>query len=138
PFDFLHNDFHLALGMALYDLMGKYLEAPVYKLMGQKVRDRVSTAPWTRPCPPDVFAEEIQRAAAQGYTIFKMHSDARYDVIEQTRAAEALAPAGCKIHWDVNHSRTLATVLPIINGLERNQPSVGFSEDPLPWTDIDG
>jgi galactonate dehydratase len=138
PFDFLHNDFHLALGMALYDLMGKYLEVPVYKLMGKKVRDRVSTAAWTRPCPPDVFAAEIQRAAEQGYTIFKMHSDARYDVIEQTRAAESVAPPGFKIHWDFNHNRTLGTVLPIINELERNHPIVGFIEDPLPWTDLDG
>jgi galactonate dehydratase len=138
PFDFLHNDFHLALGMALYDLMGKHLEVPVYKLMGQRVRNRVSTAAWTRPCPPDVFADEIQRAVEQGYTIFKMHSDARYDVIEQTQAAEAVAPPGFKIHWDFNHNRTLATVLPIINELERNHPIVGFIEDPLPWIDIDG
>jgi galactonate dehydratase len=124
--------------MALYDLMGRYLEVPVYKLMGRKVRDRVSCAAWTRPCPPDVFAGEIERAVKQGYTIFKMHSDARYDVIEQTRAAEEVAPPGFKIHWDFNHNRTLATVLPIINELERNHPIVGFIEDPLPWSDIDG
>jgi len=138
PFDFLHNNFHLALGMALYDVMGKYLEAPAYKLMGQKVRDRVSTAAWTRPCPPDVFASEIQRAVEQGYTIFKMHSDARFDVIEQTRAAAEVAPPGFKLHWDFNHNRSLATVLPIINELERNHPIVGFVEDPLPWSDIHG
>ena len=36
PFDFLHNNFNIALGMALYDVMGKHLEVPAYKLMGQK------------------------------------------------------------------------------------------------------
>ena len=36
PFDFVNNNFNLALGMALYDVMGKYLEVPTYKLMGQK------------------------------------------------------------------------------------------------------
>ena len=92
PFDFLHNNFNMAIGMALYDLMGKYLEVPAYKLLGQKVRDAVPAAAWTRPCPPDIFAEEIQRAVGQGYRIFKMHSDAKYDVIEQTKAAEAVAP----------------------------------------------
>jgi L-alanine-DL-glutamate epimerase-like enolase superfamily enzyme len=138
PFDFLHNNLHLALGMALYDVMGKYLEVPAHKLMGQKVRDGVSTAAWTRPCPPEVFAGEIQRAVEQGYTIFKMHSDARFDVIEQTRAAAEVAPPGFKLHWDFNHNRSLATVLPIINELERNHPIVGFIEDPLPWSDVDG
>ena len=91
PFDFIHNNFNLALGMALYDVMGKHLEVPAYKLMGQKVRDACSVAAWTRPCPPEVFREEISRAVSEGYTIFKMHSSALYDVIEQTRLAEKVA-----------------------------------------------
>jgi L-alanine-DL-glutamate epimerase-like enolase superfamily enzyme len=138
PFDFIHNNFHLALGMALYDLMGKYLEVPAHKLMGQKVRDAAPVAAWTRPCPADVFAQEIQRAAEEGYRVFKMHSDARFDVIEQTRAAEKVAPPGFKLHWDFNHNRTLGTVLPIVAELERNHPIVGFIEDPLVWSDIEG
>ena len=60
PFNFLQNNLHKALGMALYDVMGKYLEVPAYKLMGQKVRDAVPVAAWTRPCAPEVFAEEIR------------------------------------------------------------------------------
>lgn len=138
PFDFLHNNFNMALGMALYDVMGKYLEVPAYKLMGQKVRDAVPVAAWTRPCGPDVFAREIQRAADQGYRIFKMHSDAKWDVIEQTKAAADVAPHGFKLHWDFNHNRTMGAMLPIVAELERNHPIVGFIEDPLIWTDIDG
>ncbi len=137
PFDFIHNDFHLALGMALYDVMGKHLGVPAYKLMGQKVRDAVPAAAWTRPCPPEVFREEIQRAVAQGYRVFKMHSDARFDVIAQTEAAAEVAPAGFKLHWDLNHNRTLGTMLSIVSELERF-PVVGYIEDPLVWTDIDG
>ena len=128
----------MALGMALYDVMGKHLGVPAYKLMGQKVRDAVPVAAWTRPCPPEVFRDEIQRAASQGYTIFKMHSGELWDVLEQTRLAAEIAPPGFKIHWDFNHNRSLAVVLPIINELEKNHPIVGYIEDPLPWTDIDG
>ena len=76
--------------------------------------------------------------ASQGYTIFKMHSGELWDVIEQTRLAAEVAPPGFKIHWDFNHNRSLAVVLPIINELEKNHPIVGYIEDPLPWTDIDG
>ncbi|MDP6775394.1 MAG: enolase C-terminal domain-like protein [Candidatus Latescibacteria bacterium] len=138
PFDFIQNELHLALGMAMYDVMGKHLEVPAYKLMGQKVRSAVPAAAWTRPCSPEVFAEEIHRAAGQGYTIFKMHSCAYYDVIEQTKAAEAVAPPGFRIHWDFNHNRTLGAVLPIVEELQRNHPIVGFIEDPVRWEDIDG
>lgn len=137
PFDFLHNDFNTALGMALYDVMGKHLEVPAYKLMGQKIRDSAPVAAWTRPCPPDVFAGEVKRAADQGYRIFKMHSDPRYDVIEQTKAAQDVAPEGFRIHWDLNHSRTPGVIGPIVAQLQ-TYPVVGFIEDPLPWTDIEG
>ena len=138
PFDFLMNNLPMNLGMALYDLMGKALEVPVYRLFGQKVREMVPVGAWTRPCPPDVFAAEVERAAAQGYKVFKMHSDARWDVIEQTKAAEKVAPPGFKLHWDLNHNRTIGTILPIVTEMEKNHPIVGFIEDPLIWSDIEG
>lgn len=138
PFDFINNRFNPGLGGALYDVMGKYLEVPAYKLMGQKLRDAVRVAAWTRPASPAVFREEIRRAVGQGYMVFKMHTSPLYDVFEQTRAAEEVAPDGFKIHYDFNGSRTLAAVLPIISELEKNHPIVGFIEDPLPFRDIDG
>lgn len=139
PFDYINNDLNLALGMALYDVMGKYLEVPAYKLMGQKLRDAVPCAAWTRPCSPEVFAAEVRRSAEQGYRVFKMHSNARYDVIEQTRAAADAVPAGFKLHWDFNHNRSPGVVLPILAEMERDHSHiVGFVEDPLPWQDVDG
>ena len=137
PFDFINSDLRMSLAMALYDVMGKHLGVPAYKLMGQKVRDAVPAAAWTRPCPPEVFREEVRRAAAEGYRVFKMHSSPFYDVIEQTRAAEEVAPPGFRLHWDFNHTRTPGVVLPIVEEL-RHHPIVGFIEDPLPWDDLDG
>ncbi len=139
PFDFLNNDLPMALGSALYDVMGKHLEVPVYKLLGQKLRDAGTVAAWTRPCPTDVFQGEIKRAIADGYTIFKMHTNPRYDPVEQARVAAEVAPEGFKIHFDFNGGgRTLAAVLPLVSQLEREYPIVGFIEDPLPKEDIDG
>ena len=102
PFDFVHNDFNPGLGGALYDVMGKHLDVPAYKLMGQKVRDAVAVAAWTAQSPPMDFAGEIARAAAQGYRICKMHTGAFYDVVEQTQAAEEVAPDGFQLHFDFN------------------------------------
>ena len=140
PFDFINNNlsYGSALNCALYDVMGKYLGVPVYKLIGQKVRDAVPVAAWTRPASPETFRDEISRAADQGYTIFKMHTCDYHDVMEQTRLAEEVAPEGFKIHYDFNSNRSLAAVLPIIQELERNHPIVGYIEDPLVKNDIDG
>ena len=61
PFDFVNGTLNAGLMGALYDAMGKHLEVPAYKLMGQKVRDRVPVAAWTRPASPDDLALEVQR-----------------------------------------------------------------------------
>jgi len=137
PFDFLHADLPTGLMGALYDIMGKYLEVPAYKLMGRKVRDRVPVAAWTRPASPEDLAREVQRAAAEGYMIFKMHTCEYYDVLEQNRAVEEVAPEGFKMHYDFNHNRPLTAVLRLIQELEKS-PVVGFIEDPLNWRDIEG
>ena len=138
PFDFLnHETLHLALGGALYDVMGKHLGIPAYKLMGQKVRDRVPVMAWTRPASPEDLSREIVRAVDQGYMMFKMHTCQHYDVFEQNRAVEDVAPEGFLMQWDMNHNRAMATVLPIVKALERSRV-VGFIEDPLLLTDVDG
>ena len=136
PFDFINNNFDPGLGGALYDVMGKYLDVPAYKLMGQKVRDAVSVSAWTTQSPATDFAAEIERAAAQGYRVLKMHTAPFFDVLEQTRAAAQVAPADFKIHYDFNGNRTLATALPLVKQL-RAQPLVGFIEDPFPKSDRD-
>ena len=138
PFDFLNSDQSGGINTALYDLMGKCLEIPAWKLMGPKRRDWVPVAAWTRSASPEQFAAEIQRAVAQGYRVFKMHTCSFHDVFAQTRAAEAVAPDGFKIHYDFNHNRTLGAVLPVIAELERNHPIVAWIEDPLIRYDIEG
>jgi L-alanine-DL-glutamate epimerase-like enolase superfamily enzyme len=137
PFDFIGNDYNPAIGAALYDLMGKHLDVPAYKLLGQKVRDWVSVAAWTKPVPPETLRQEVQRAVAEGYQIMKMHSWEGYDIFEQNQAVEEVAPPGFLMHYDFNHNRNLVTVLPIITELERSRV-VGFIEDPLRPTDVDG
>jgi len=139
PFDFLNNNLSLGAGLnvALYDVMGKFLEVPVHKLLGQKVRNAVTVAAWTRPTSPEVFRDEISRAVEQGYTTFKMHTCDYHDVFEQTRLAEEVAPPGFTIHYDFNHNRSLGSVLPIVKELE-NHPIVGYIEDPIVKNDLDG
>ncbi len=139
PFDFINNTFEAELGSALYDVMGKHADVPAYKLMGQKKRDAVTVAAWTRPAPPEAFRDEITRAVSEGYNIFKMHTSAQYDVIEQTKLAEEVAPKDFRIHYDFNGGgRTVGEVTPLIERLANDHPIVGWIEDPLPKTDVAG
>src|SRR5438093_1715997 len=137
PFDFLGNDFNPGLGAALYDVMGKHLEVPAYKLMGQQVRDWVPVAAWTKPASPETLRAEVKRAAAEGYPVMKMHAAEYYDIFEQNQAVEEVAPPGFLMHYDFNHNRSLATVLPILKELERSRV-VGWIEDPLRPNDVEG
>ncbi|MFH1567998.1 MAG: enolase C-terminal domain-like protein [Gemmatimonadota bacterium] len=137
PFDFVNANLPMGLMGALYDTMGKHLEVPAYKLMGQKVRDRVPVAAWTRPASPEDLAREVQRAVDEGYMYFKMHTCTYYDVLEQTRAVEDVAPPGFKMHFDFNHNRSLDAVLRLVAQIERS-PVMGILEDPIEWRDIEG
>ena len=137
PFDFVNGKLIPGLMGALYDVMGKHLEVPAYKLMGQKVRDRVPVAAWTRPASPQELADEVVRAAAEGYMIFKIHTCAYHDVLLQNRAVEEVAPKGFKMHYDFNHNRVAADILRLVQELEKS-PIVGYLEDPMVWRDIDG
>ena len=44
PFDWIGDSSNLAMNMAVYDLMGKYLEVPAWKLLGQQVRSWIPVA----------------------------------------------------------------------------------------------
>ena len=137
PFDYLNANLPMGLMGALYDAMGKHLGVPAYKLMGQKVRDRVPVAAWTRPASPEDLASEVQRAVNEGYMAFKMHTCTYYDVLEQTRAVQDVAPPGFRMHFDFNHNRSLDAVLRLVPEVEK-YPAIGILEDPVEWRDIEG
>ena len=140
PFDYIGSDLHPSVVMALYDIMGKHLEVPVYRLIGQKRRDSVSSAAWCWGGPTmQELADDITRAADDGYTIFKIHTSPIADVIEQTKTIESVAPPGFRVHYDFTgrRGRTLAAVLPIVARLERDHPVIGWIEDPFDASDVE-
>ena len=137
PADFLASDLAVGFVGAIYDVVGKHLEVPAYKLIGPKVRDRVPVAAWTRPAAPEDFAAELQRAVQEGYHLFKMHTCAHHCVFEQTRAAEDVLPDYFRIHYDFNHNRKRNEVIYIVHEIAASSV-VGVIEDPLVPEDLEG
>jgi len=69
-----------AIEMALWDIKGKVLGAPIYELLGGKVRGeaRVYANGWSFRCvTPDDFARSAEKVVADGYDALKMYPLAR-------------------------------------------------------------
>ena len=138
PFDHVMGTGRFNLDMACYDLMGKHLDLPAWKLMGQQVRQWV-TMGWWMPCmSPEDTAAEIQVAAERGYRGLKCKARAFYDVVEQSRAIQEVAPPDFRVEFDFNGSLiNVEKALPILRELEKI-PVVKGVEEPIFAYDIEG
>ncbi|MBQ7867784.1 MAG: galactonate dehydratase [Clostridia bacterium] len=58
---------------AMWDIKGKYYNAPVYVLLGGKVRDRIQVYRWIGGDHPRDTANAVKEAIAQGYRAIKMN-----------------------------------------------------------------
>ena len=69
----LHRSYPAKAGveMALYDLVGKALNTPVYNLLGGRVRDRVLLSHSLTMGPPEQVAEQAAGLVAKGYKTIK-------------------------------------------------------------------
>ena len=137
PFDWNGDETSLALGTAMYDLMGKAAGVPVYKLFGQKIRSWVPVGSWTVSTHPDRMAEAVREYAALGYTWMKYHLSPFENVMDQTEAMQAAAPKGFKVHYDFTMHGTDDHMPELLDKLERFEVA-GCFEDPLPPGDIQG
>src|SRR5204863_3379726 len=63
PFDWVAETSDLAMNMAVYDLMGKFLGVPAWKLIGPKVRSWIPVGAWTASQPPEAMAEEVRKVS---------------------------------------------------------------------------
>ncbi len=137
PFDWIGDETSLALGTAMYDLMGQAAGVPVYKLIGQKHRSWVPVGSWTVSTHPDRMAQTVKRHAEMGYTWMKFHLSPFENVIDQTEAIQKVAPPGFRIHYDFTMHGTDDHMIALLSKLQEYRVA-GCFEDPLPGRDIEG
>lgn len=134
------NDDSLGAGlqMALYDLVGKSMEVPVYELLGTKVRDWVPISWWSIDASPEDWAAEAKDAVAAGYTSFKLKPRPWWDIVAQVRAIVQVVPPHFRLDLDANGTwQNAATAIPIIQRLEKFD-QVAMFESPIPQDDVLG
>jgi L-alanine-DL-glutamate epimerase-like enolase superfamily enzyme len=134
PFDWINDTRLLQLNIAIYDLMGKALDVPAWKLIGPQVRDRVPVSAWTVSLPPAAMALEVKQAERLGYRWLKYHVDQVQNVEDQVAAMEQVASDGFQLHLDLNMNSPYEQIGELLGRLDK-RTIVGRLEDPITATD---
>jgi L-alanine-DL-glutamate epimerase-like enolase superfamily enzyme len=140
PAEFLGDDtLGAGLQMALYDLVGKALGVPAYRLLNApRVRGWCPISWWNIDMPPEAFAAEAAEALARGYTSHKIKARPWWDIVEQVEAISAVTPPQFQLDLDWNqmllNAGNAAPVLTKLDGYER----VSIYESPIMQRDVEG
>ncbi len=126
------------LQQALFDLAGKSLGVPAYRLIGHKVRDWCPIAWWCWDMPPDEWVGETNDAVAAGYASFKLKARPWHDLRAATKAISDATPDHCVFDLDFNSLLVSAGQAGhVLEDLEEF-PKVHFFETPIPQHDVEG
>lgn len=120
-----------ALDMALYDLAGKQLGVPVYRLLGLNPERTPATSFTIAIDTPEVMAEKAR--AATSYPILKIKVGTERDV-EIVRAIREVTDATLRV--DANAAWTPKQAIATINKLAPY--NIEFVEQPVAAGDLDG
>ncbi|QGA55206.1 mandelate racemase/muconate lactonizing enzyme family protein [Sulfolobus sp. E5-1-F] len=138
-----------AIDIASWDIIGKELGAPIYKLLGGKVRNKVPVYAngWYQECvTPEDFAEKAKEVVKMGYKALKFDPFGPYfdwidekglrEAEERVRAVREAVGDNVDILIE-HHGRFNAnSAIMIAKRLEKYNP--GFMEEPVHHEDIIG
>jgi muconate cycloisomerase len=124
--------------MALYDLVGKAYNMPVYQLLGGQVRDRVLLSHSLSMGDPAEIAAQARRLVAQGYKTLKAKIgrdiEADIDVLEAIRSE-----VGNEITLRVDANMGWPSAKEAVRHIEEISVfDLELVEQPLPPDDIEG
>lgn len=130
------------LNIALWDLMGKALGVPVYKLLGGTFRNEVfayATGLYLkqRDNVPKELAHEAECHVKAGFKAIKMKIGYGYerDVVYVKAVRDAIGP-GVELMVDANHAYDASSAIRVGRGIEPFE--IGWFEEPVPPEDIQG
>ena len=120
------------INMALYDILGKKADMPLFKLLGG-YRDKIETSVTIGLNPIDTMVEKAKSYISQGFTCLKVKCgmDADQD-IEAVLAIRSTVGTNVKIRMDANEGYTLEKALRVVETLEKLGADVEILEQPTP------
>jgi L-alanine-DL-glutamate epimerase-like enolase superfamily enzyme len=125
--------------MALYDLVGKALGVPVYRLFNlPRVREWCPISWWNIDMPPEAYAAEAKEAVEKGYTSYKFKARPWWDVFAQVEAVSKVTPPYFHLDLDWNNMLLNAgNAAPVLAALDKEE-RVAIYESPIMQRDVEG
>ena len=120
------------VNIALYDILGKKADMPLYKLLGG-YRDKIETSVTIGINPVDLMVEKAKDFVSQGFTCLKVKCGMDADLdIEAVLAIRNAVGKNIKIRLDANEGYTLEKALRVIETLEKLGADIEILEQPTP------
>ena len=125
--------------MALWDIVGKALDTPVYNLLGGRVRDRIPLSYSIPFGPPEDMAELARERVEWGHRTIKVKvgsEDSARDIAAVKAIRKAIGP-DVKLRVDGNMGwQTAKQAIQVIRAME--EQDLELVEQPLAAYDLDG
>jgi len=127
------------IDQALWDIKGKYFNAPVYQLMGGKARDSIKVYSWIGGDRPSDVANTAKAAVENGFTAIKMNATEElqyidaYDKIDRVlqRVASVRDAVGNTIGIGIDFHGRLHKPMAKVMAKELEQFHPMFIEEPV-------
>ena len=120
-----------AMAMACFDIVGKALGVPAYRLMGTKHWDKVPVGWWSPPLEPKEFAAMAEEGVRRGFRTHKLKARP-WNIVETVALMTDVAGPDYGIIVDPNFTfRDLATSLRLARQLEAY--NIQAFEDPFQY-----
>lgn len=125
------------IDLSLWDLMGKSLNVPTYRLLGGMVNSKIACTYTLSIDTPENMAEQALKRKEQGYKalVVKIGRNPDTDIDRLMAVREAVGPK-LNIRLDANEAYRPDQAIRIIRKMEKYDPE--FVEEPVKRWDLDG
>jgi muconate cycloisomerase len=126
------------IDMAVWDIIGKHLGEPVYRLIGGLCQDPIAVDYTLSADEPDRMAAraaEMHELGFQGVVV-KVTGESVALGIEQSRKVRAVLPSTCTVRVDCNEGFDLGDALEFLRGIA--DLDIELVEQPVPRHDFEG
>ena len=124
--------------LALWDILGKSLDQPVYKLMGGACQEMIAVDYTLSAVEPSAMAEKSQTLHKKGFQgmVVKVTGESIEKDVERVRAVREALPPACTVRVDCNGVFSVDGAIVLLQKIR--DLGIEFVEQPIAQSDFEG